>query len=190
MKKTIKKAKKLTKVETERVAVLKDAIAQLRLKIYKASGGGYVRLRGDEPDWEELVRAQDVLQTAGIKLNLVNTEVQKLLPNLVSKAKPCKVCAKGALAISAIKKFNNLSIGELADSYDLDSAADFKAQEFFGEENADRMERFYESWTEKATTVEEINQIREWVKKYGYHTDKMLIAIYTNAIANNGIFKP
>ncbi len=190
-KKVVKKVKPLTKTEQERVAVLKDAIAQLRASTYLPAQGGYVSLKGSEPDWEGVLLAQEALDSVGIKMDLGKMQVQKILPNLIGKGKPCTVCAKGALAISAIKKFNNVSVSEMVDACSLDDISSGKAQEFFGEENADRMERYYENWDDRGEiTDEEAESIKKWRVTYGYKTDESLIAIYTNAIKNRGIFKP
>lgn len=91
-----KKAVKLTKAEM-RVAVCKDVLARIKAKKVNIAHGVYVELpRGT---WG------DVFNKAKLK-DGESCDLQKLLP----KVGKCNVCAKGALFLSAVDKYDQCEV--------------------------------------------------------------------------------
>lgn len=185
-KKATKKAK-LTALEAKRVAILKDALAQIKAEAYDVkSNNGYVRNDNLHYNIERLCDMADIVAPKGEK-----TELQYFMNKLVNKEKPCEVCAKGAIFLSSIRKFNNLSLKEISGGGDiLDSIASDKVRQLFGRENADLMEEYFESGNPDHEDWDlDGNDLPEdpWIKISD--TDR-LIRILKNAIRNKGIFKP
>lgn len=171
-KKTIKKAAKLTKIEEKRVAILKDAIAQIKRQAYIAQRcNGYVV----NYDMDEEINEFCTIKNA-------QKEFKTVINRFINPEKPCEVCAKGAILLSAIRKFNNFTI-EQATYEGLDNKASTKARQLFGRKNADEMERFFENYSLFAT----FEQNDKWNLK---SDNEKLIIIFQNAIKNKGIFKP
>jgi hypothetical protein len=176
----MKKATKLTKLQAKRVAILKDAIAQTKLGAYRVkSGTGYV----DQGDYGSDLggKIDSMRDTAKLftGVSAKKLELNKYLDRLINEDNPCQVCAKGALLISSIRKFNNFSL-EDASHCDLDGSASDKAREMFGKENADLMEEYFEHGHD-----DDGNNF--W---YNLSDDERVIRIFKNAIRNKGIFKP
>lgn len=190
-KKTLKKekVKKLTKLQEKRVAIAKDAIAQLNTEAYVAATGQYVGLDWQQTDEIEAAAGACKLFTGK---DASDFEFNKVLDNVVSKQNPCEVCAKGALFLSSIRKFNNFTLEEASDG-DLDNMASHKVQEIFGEKNADLIEIFYEKWDAdqdmNPLDEETFEKVEKWANKYPNNTDR-LIAILKNIVKNNGEFIP
>lgn len=176
----------LTKKQQERVEILKDAIAQIKAEKYKIeSSRGYVSLGIDQDDdntfLEKLADVVEVLEGKKAK----DVELKKYINKLVTREKPCTVCAKGAMCISAIRKVNNFSLAEGS----LDDKASGYTRKLFGSENADKMERWFEHDYISEFAIGETLRKNAFYKKYPDATDR-LIAIFNNAIKNKGIFKP
>ncbi len=190
MKKTIKKEAKLTKIEEKRVAVLKDAIAQIKLKAYNVrSGTGYINQDSGDLDTRinALVDVCDILEDKDAS----KVQLNKYFDKLINKKKPCQVCAKGAMLLSQINKFNHLSLDQAKDGQ-LDSLAGGNGTyELFGQENADLMEQYFEGDISEGDEEYEEEGDKNAKKWLAYRSDdKRLIAIFENAISNKGIFKP
>jgi len=170
VKKAKKKAKPLTAEQKKIVIILSDALAQLKVEAYNANPGSYISIDLDEA-------------IGGIKNSDNNKELKAFLPKLVTSSKPCNVCAKGAIFLSGVRKYNNFTIGD-AKECSLDDVAGNKARDLVGYENADLMEQYFEGWDDDGT-----GQADEWEEKYPDPTDR-LIAILKNAIKNKGTFTP
>ncbi len=193
-KKKAKKETKLTKIQEKRVAILKDAIAQVKAEKYEVQAGmGYVdEGTGNLPDFYEATQLCELFTGKQAK----DVELNKYLDNVITKENPCQVCAKGALLLSSIRKFNNFSLQDAADtSLNTLAGEDGGTYEIFGEENADKMEEYFEcNDPELDIDGNEVdyydeNRNHQWSDSYLDDTDR-IIAIFTNAIANKGTFKP
>lgn len=185
-KKAVKKQTKLTAIEEKRVAVLKDALAQLKVEAFIAKAGNdYVKNYDLDDNIEKLCDVAEIISSKGKQV-----ELQTYMGQLVSPAKPCDVCAKGAMFLSSIRKFNNLSLGDLSDGDTLDSLAHTKMQDLFGDDNADLIECYFEDGNpdHDSDPNDEGDEIEDpWMLL----TDtQRLIRIFTNAIKNKGTFKP
>lgn len=168
----MKKKTKLTELQAKRVAILKDALQQIKAEAYNVrSGNGYVVSWELNEKVEALVKVCDIISDTGHK-----TQIQKFIGKLINKKNPCEVCARGAMLISSIRKFNHVSLGQLENNT-LDNITIDRTDELFGEKNASLMEIYFEDGN------------YEFSEKYPYPTER-LIAIFENAIENRGIFKP
>ena len=167
--KTLKKAKKLTKAQM-RVIVAKDALLQLQLEKYQPKCGVYID--------DDLKREIQYLPSQG-KANREDS-VQPYLNNLNN----CQVCAKGAIFLSSVRAFNDVTVGNFYEG------AMNKAYSIFGENNLDRIECAFEQWKLKNSSNNNKNtKLNKFIDKYP-HTNKRLEAILKNIIKNKGIFKP
>lgn len=179
--------KRLTKIEQKRVAVLKDAIAQIKAKSYNVkSYTGYVNADGGTLD-DEIEKLAEVCEIVEGK-EAHEVELKKYMNKLINPKKPCQVCAKGALLLSNIRKFNNFSLEDANHrGLNRNAFAGGAIYKLFGEANCDLMEKYFE--LDGGYGDEHDDNIEEWRKKYP-DDDERLIAIFKNAIANNGTFKP
>jgi len=148
------KKKKPSKIEM-RIAVAKDAIKQIKAKIYIAMEGTYTG------------NLESRLKFASID---IDTQVQPHLLNMNS----CRVCARGAAAISCIRKFNNCTVGDF-----IEKNWESESIKIFGTKNLCNMERAFEGWAKEGELFKESYQ----------DEDKRMIAIFKNVIKNNGTFK-
>jgi len=177
-KKQLKKKKvvKLTALEEKRVAIAKDAILQLKSEAYDArSSHGYVSLDYDSEQQLEAAAQSCELFTGK---NSDDMELNKLLDRLITPDKPCTVCAKGALLISSIRKYNNFSLQKAIDD-NLDSVASDEVRDLFGDENADRIEEYFEGY----------DGDEKYLDEYPNDSER-LIAILQNVVKNKGQFIP
>ena len=171
----------LAATERKRVEILKDAVKQLKLERYVTNQNGYIQFY-DNDEIYSAINASEIL--TGKKAHEISAK--KLIDQFVTSKKPCDVCAKGALTISAIRKYNACSLNELSN---LDDNASVRARRIFGTANADLMEQFYEDWSHELSDDELKEKCHEWHEMYP-DANKRLIAIFENAIKNKGIFKP
>jgi hypothetical protein len=114
-----------------------------------------------------------------------------LMDKVITTQTPCGVCAKGALFLSSIRKFNHFS---LAESCEINDRADESVKELFGKHNADLIEAVFEDdftiakVNFKDSEVDYYSDFLElWVEKYP-NPDNRLEAILKNLIKNRGIF--
>jgi hypothetical protein len=198
----IKKKKRLTKVE-RRLAVVKDAIKQIKLNKYVAEAGSVISARGE---LEEVINNE--------------TEAKEVLKKLLKKkdgAPICNVCARGALLVSTIHKENNFVLSDLNAcdySYGTDGVTDKRLQALFSghqlalieqafEEGHQRFEEctsfeddevtddIYTTYALNADylSLKEIKKCEAFHDKYDNETDRLL-AIFKNIVKNEGTFKP
>lgn len=160
--------KKLTKTQ-KRVVIAKDALKQLKLGFYEAENLTWV-----ESKW---LREQKLLSSSLIA-DIIKEELQPIL----LKANPvCQVCARGALLLSMVRKFDNYS------SIDLCIGNENEMRNLFGSQQIDKMEAAFELWPQNNERYEpKANAFGEKFRTPG----ERLIAILKNVIKNNGTFKP
>lgn len=150
-----------------RVAIAKDALAQLRAEKYVATKNVYIddTLLNDlyaKSKEEGDISAQPFLNTL----------------------KSCKVCAKGAIYLSTVRKFNDVTLCNFHDK------SSEKAESIFGENNLLRIESAFERWKNEDKKGRETNsKLNKFIDKY---PDKnvRLEKILLNVIRNKGVFKP
>lgn len=180
--------KKKTIVQ-RRIAIIKDAIAQLEAGHCRASHCGYIYL--------------PVTMSKVVSEN-PEASAQKLFGKL-TKQKHCKVCAKGSLFVSLINKENELCACEIPDdNYRVTTR--LTEGGLFSIKNIALVEIFYESWgvdsyenyetgETKAFSVRERSilaaKVRDLDRKYPPGKNKeRLLYILKNMLKNKGIFKP
>lgn len=193
-KKSVKKVvvKPFTKTEEKRVIIIKDAISQLNLEVYKAEHDGYVNL---DSKVDTLTDDYDTLN-ATCKLltgkDASKIELKEVFSKVINQQQPCGVCLRGALLLSSIRKFNNYPLSEIGK---LDTEAQNITANIFGEKNAELMENYYEG-----TAINRVeghddyddngdSEYSRFEDKYPNLTER-LIVILKNALKNRGTFKP
>jgi hypothetical protein len=164
---------KVSKAE-QRVIIAKDALAQLKAERFIAQAGVYV---GAEL-FDDLEKRSDFNDDAQAKPLLLKKETV-----------PCRVCAKGALFLSAVRKYNKATIDDIA--CDVMTVA----ENIFGKKQFDQIEAAFEQWEEtKSNNYEDSDGIPApkayaFGMKYNDDTER-LEAILKNIIKNKGTFKP
>lgn len=155
----------MTKKE-KRIAVAKDALLQLKREVYLATRGVYF----DGPLRQNM--------------NLIDDDQQQAKPFLLKSEAKCAVCARGAILLSTIRKYNNCTIGAL-DLFD-----ESVSYELFGDEALELMESAFELSTIFVTDSSEEKAYKavEFGRKHETSHDR-LVAILKN-IVKNGNFKP
>lgn len=167
---------KLTKKQQERVEVLKDAIKQLQVKsIIAKAHNTFIDLDGTH---------KDRIRNLSIVLD-DDYEFNAFMDKIITPKNPCTVCAKGAIVLSAIRKFNNCSV---EDARSLEYGVSARAHNILGQKNADLIEQYFENKYDKLH-YDSTKKIDRWAKRYPNDKDR-LIAIFKNAIKNKGTFKP
>ena len=157
----------MTKAE-KRVAVAKDVIAQLNRGKLTATTGLYFEAKNCDKSFDGEVQLQEVL---------------KHIPK-------CEVCAKGALFVGMINKYNDFTIN--VDYYtnypkasQITSCVNIhfydKLKTLFTEKQLTAIEVYFEGWRRvKAPSFYEKNP----------NAKKRMILIMKNIIQNKGTFKP
>jgi len=154
--------KKLTKSQM-RVAVAKDALKQIELEKYKACSGVYV-----DYELEDRIHESEP-----------NSQVQDIIKKYT---KPCEVCARGALLLSSIRKFNDVTVSKYKKKWES------KSKQIFSKQTLSLAEIAFEEWTKLNLTSIEISA-NLFGRKYDNDEDR-LKAILENIVANKGEFKP
>ena len=174
--------KQLTKAE-RRIAICKDALAQLRLGKYKADTGTYV----DFFD-VDLSGADD-----SNKLDLSMSAQDFLLGKRGRKeSKECRVCAKGAIFVSLVRKENKVPLCKLED----DNVRENKTEALFGAAHLDLIEEAFEGWASKHENMGSYDynpdlgyKIRTFRHDMFPNDKDRLVAILENMVENDGMFK-
>lgn len=151
------KTKKLTKAE-QRVIIAKDALKQLLSKRFIATEGVYVEGKADDKACE-----------------FADTDVQYLF--LDKKMPPCVVCARGALLVSAIRKYDDVT----GDQYVWEP--EIASKRYFSLPQLVLMEAAFEEWYYTSYKAASFGGQFEESKD-------RLEAILKNVIKNKGTFKP
>jgi hypothetical protein len=166
-----KKSVKVSKAE-QRIAIAKDALAQLRAEMYLAESGTYI---GSELTDELDQQCDD--DRDGAK------------PFLLKSKTPCRVCAKGALFLSTVRRYNKASVRDVMCDNML------VAENIFGHKQFDLIEAAFERWDHTVAYLEDKDEsvvpldVQNFGAAYTDDTDR-LVAILENIIKNKGTFKP
>lgn len=159
--------KKLTKSE-KRVLVAKDALKQIRAEKYMPT----MEILFDSPPLTSLDRR--------ILISSPESQLQPLLKD----QPPCEVCARGALLLSTVRKFNDYTTHELV------FHKDENIRDLFGSDRIDQIEAAFECWR-WTSGVPHTNSAKACRFGEGYSDPtERLVAILKNIIKNNGKFKP
>lgn len=157
----------MTKAE-KRVAVAKDVIAQLNRGKLTATTGLYFKAKSCNKDFTGEVELQKVL---------------KHIPK-------CEVCAKGALFVGMINKYNDFKLN-LKYDYGNDEINDEvndslypKLKTLFSGKQLRLIEAYFEGWNKF-----DIENTHNFYEK-NPNAKKRMILIMENIIKNNGTFKP
>ncbi len=177
-----------------RVMIAKDALAFLEQNKFKAESGSYLP---DAGDWSFLQYATDSSEEE-VKIHIENW----------MKSNLCRVCALGALWISAILRFNHLTTAKsrklLEDGVEIRRFIISYLVDFFDREQLDLIETAFEgqiySWINffadeesleaAANFVRHIQQSRTSISDYIKFEYTILKRILENIITNNGTFVP
>src|SRR5688572_8915223 len=124
---------KLTKLEKRRLAVVNDAIAQIKLKRYEASPGDYITGR----IWDDITAASYESQLQDV---------------LLESTKTCEVCAKGALFCSLVRKENDVKVIDFRTNSE--TLRESKLAKLFGKTQANLIEIYFEGLS--GTVLDEI----------------------------------
>lgn len=182
-----------------RIAVLKDAIKQIKAQKIIADPGSVVNLP-TTIKWGNSIDLQGSLKD--------------VFKNK-SKDQYCSCCARGALLVSTVHKENDFTLDEMNNcygSYGSDRVTDKRLLRLFSEEQLALMENAFEYRHQQYDSEEEAVEMGdpldwyyginygiisnkkalkslEFGKKYEDDTARLL-AIFKNAVRNDGIFKP
>jgi hypothetical protein len=172
---------KMTKAEA-RVAIAKDALAQLRANKYLAEEGAYVSFTNSLPINEDDEKSMD-------------QQLCKLLP----KAGSCTVCARGALFLSTIRKFNHFTVADLLENGGDATCAIHDTlrpveDRYFTNHQLALIEHAFEGQEIGNITFslcsEEMENCELFFKHYDCDDDLRLENILKNIIRNKGTFVP
>lgn len=158
--------KQLTPAQ-QRVAIAKDVIKQIKAEVYVARKGIYIGFK-------------DLSKHFG-KTGISQEKARKL--------EPCFVCGIGAVAMSAVKLFNEISLYDETQTGRYYTA--FNAvTKWFDSEQAELIEIYFEVWTHKMyADLSQRYNLAAFAEKYPTAT-KRLVAIMRNIIKNKGVFIP
>jgi hypothetical protein len=165
--------KRLTKAE-KRILIIKDVLELIKLGVAKIKTGVYC----------EIKKGLDKLEEGG----QFNTYLKKTV---------CRVCAKGALFLGHVDKFNNCEVvkdGSYNYAYNIEATIRKKLLDNFSHIQLDMIETAFEKKVMydytcliRGRKLEE--KCIDFGCKYRYPKDR-LKAILKNMLKNNGLFKP
>lgn len=189
------KAKKLTKAEM-RVAVCKDVLARIRAKKIGVKHGRYLQLKGGQ-------------MLAELMGDNKSCDLQELVPVM-----KCNVCAKGALFLSAVDKYDDCELRRensaiYGDSitvnniHSYNNSIEYDAMQptlnkLFSEAQLTMIEEAFEAkrpnyvyvnYLDGAVPPPNVKAAYEWGLKQPRGEARM-VAIMKNVIKNGGEFKP
>ncbi len=164
-----------------RIAIAKDAIAQIKAGKYESSPGVLCYFP------EEMYELSD----RDPKLS-----GQKVLKTKLKATGPCYVCARGALFVSLVRKENKVDLRDLVYAKNIDE----KLTNLFGRNQWTLMEAYFEGYR-LSYQLQNTNALKFGLRKYpDLDTEKFyrkyqnaedrLIAILKNLIKNGGTFNP
>jgi hypothetical protein len=182
-----KKFKKLSQPR-KRVAIARDALAQLGLRLRPVTG-----------KW---VQFDEILNITGLN---EQTQVQSVL----NETAQCNVCAKGALFVCLVDRTNDVTLSEAPITTNYAGCAsqihgratDPYLTRLFSENQLDLIEIAFEGKSfafmtglDANNTFEEKTAAEDFFRVFGHNkkqnAELRLRAIFENIIANNGTFKP
>lgn len=187
-----------------RIAILKDAIKQIRLNNIIPAHEGVINHRTSKLQFDDNKQAKLILK------ELFKSKNKKV----------CKVCARGALLVSTFHKENDFVLGEFEkcetynSAFDENSTTDVRLLKLFSKTQLTLMENAFEVCEylqdkKYDCIVKENGKIdyctysincskltfSQYTKSFKFgirykDPDKRLLGIFRNAVKNLGIFKP
>lgn len=163
-----------------RVAIARDVIDQIDAEKYRLGSCGYIEDLKSNEDIDTLINDADTLK-----------EVQ--VCDVINSMDSCQVCARGAMTLSAIRKFNKVTLDKFnpiemsLSSDELEPIED----RFFSRKQTALIEHAYEGFEEAesdAITDLEASAAARYGYSLGDDRDCRLKAIMRNIIRNNGQF--
>lgn len=179
--------------QERRIAILKDAVAQLKAGTYQANRGGVITGTINEMVAEVVKLSHETKKLLGM-----DQDAKTFINNFVKTHKgkgACDVCARGALLLSTVGKENNFAFEALTDldwgSFHQTSDVDQRLTKLFTAKQLMMMETAFEgNHNEHRLGPELYEKCIKFNEKYLYKGDRTtLLAIFNNAIKNGGIFK-
>lgn len=182
--------------EKKRIAIFKDVITQVKLKKFRPTLGA---VTGQALD--TALRIELSKEFPNMTLHQLNdVDVQDALSKIVkNKVVDCEVCARGSMLITLIMKDNHMNFGQYrsAGSSPFTSSGkntcDTRLSEIFDVAQIELIEYAFELngvWNSPLhNTLYSVERAKKFGRKYKTPFSR-LIGICTNAINNNGIFKP
>lgn len=161
----------------KRIAIAKDVIAQIKIGAYIPTQDTYAVIG----DGKELDDAYEFGADDDCDIRKTWEDIN-IMPNAQNR---CKVCADGAIFVSGVKLFNNIT-------FDQADGAKQCAIRYFGQKQADLIERAFEGWdmagfSDNYSCYDGNSPTVKFYNKYENAKDRM-IAIMKNIIKNNGTF--
>jgi hypothetical protein len=187
-------AKPLSAKAKARIAIARDVLKQIRSGMFEPTSGVFFRAEAKD-------RRKNVLTERDVR---DRKDLRDVLPK---RLKRCEVCAKGALLMSCITKFDNVPVEiDMVGSVDkanamLDGAAnyaDFGLSNYFNQQQLDLMESAFEGFRagwfnthfqEPSYMLKAYLAIDRYYRGYE-DPESRLVAIMKNLIRNKGTFKP
>lgn len=152
-----------------RVAIAEDVLKWLRTKKLTIKTQTYCRFNDE----------YDLYKFDG-------DDMQAVMGKIITPFKPCSVCAKGALFIAAVDKFNSVKVRAFGMN-DEDVVME-PLLAYFTEEQLNLVEAAFEGWNHLAGDADLVEYVTEdYIKKYP-DARKRLRAIMRNIIVNKGTF--
>lgn len=181
------KKKVLTKVE-RRMRVIKDAIAQIKQKIFIAKAGDYVEFTGKF--------RKKLFDESELDLIQPEESMQKVLKDMPVKS--CEVCAQGAIFLSFIRMENKVTVEDTVYVGGSDEITEM-TKNLFDPDQLYKMEQYFEicknrfviyDWYREQPIFKKSYKRRPSDELIEKKEDLRLLAILENMVKNNGLFKP
>lgn len=169
---------KVPTIEQRRIAVIKDAIKQVKQGKYTVlAQNGYVRF------------TQEFKGQGACELNV---QAKPLISGNKLDIDACEVCAKGALLVSQVRRENVLTLKQLENA----GARNGRLDALFSKTNLDNVEAYFEgAYFEGSNTTKSFKVQKNAVSPTEFHEQNeddrgRLLIILENMLANKGKFKP
>ncbi len=164
----------------QRIAILKDALLRVNMGDYDARCGILI-------DSDGLDDAISRVELTGLTTTI---EAKKFITNFL-KEDSCLVCARGALLLSTVTKYNDCTINQLKILVDDGGKTNTKLRKFFTTRQINMMEAAFEGYNFNSEVLSnKDNEACESFYDSFSEAEDRLRAIFTNAIKNGGEFKP
>lgn len=164
---------KVPTIEQRRIAIIKDAIKQVKQgKYIVMAQNGYVRF---------------VQEFKGQEACELNVQAKPLISGNKLDQDACEVCAKGALLVSQVRRENVLTLKQLENAGPRNGRLDA----LFSKTNLDNVEAYFEGSNMTKSFKVQKNAVSptEFHEQNEDDRDRLLI-ILENMLANKGKFKP
>lgn len=168
-----------------RVAIAEDVIAALRAKRYTAEqSNGYVTTK---------VSANNLVSKADLASLNDGVEVEIDLQSALAKnMKSCTVCAKGAMFVAAVEKFDRLKVtvgdqnDDVLEQFNDDDAVCDHLENYFSREQLDLIEEVFEETNYSQYVCDKSDLARATIIINNPDATSRMIAIMENIVANKG----